>query len=205
MIKSFYSFSCLLCLILLSACTSLHRGIPRGERHHRVERERPAAIVQTVVDAEEIREKAPAETVAEPEEQSATAELTETETSSDKQAPITVNENRLARSHSGDTAIAAEDEERMYYEAIESERIARNAYIFSWLPIGWVLFFPLLLVGIIGTIVCLVRFRSYEFVTEKGLAYKEKAVRTVVLSSLLSILAAIVILGLILILILLTF
>jgi hypothetical protein len=83
-----------------------------------------------------------------------------------------------------DDSITGEDtiDEAILDEALESERVARQAYHFSFLPIFTLLFFPMLIVGLIGTLSKLARFRKYEYVTEKGLDYERRAKRTLIAS-----------------------
>jgi hypothetical protein len=186
--KSLRFFAFFSCFTLLMSCApGLHRGIPRGERHRRIEPEREAAVVQTVVETEEqpasLTEQAPLPVMASQAETTAIAAGT-------VQQAADVPESRLRSDDGGDTLIATEapeDEAAQIAEALESEEVARNAYRFSWVPIGWTVFLPLLIVGIVGTAICLKNFKKYEFVTERGLEYTRRAKRTIFLSTLLSI------------------
>jgi len=181
--KSIYSFTCILCFILLSGCAGLHRGIPKGQRHHRVKQECGETLSQTIVTTENPTVKETAKAPVQQEQAaSEVVAVSNTEEQSDKSLS---NTERLPQKDSGDTLFMEEssDTDMITGEALDSERVAKNAYVFSWLPIIWILFPPLLLVGIVGTAVCISIFNKQEYVTEKGIDYKRRAIRTVILTS----------------------
>jgi len=93
-------------------------------------------------------------------------------------------EDRLTERRDNDDTIIVASRSEQVSEALESERVARNAYTFSVLPITAIFFFPMLFVGIIGTLICVDKFNSFEYVTEEGIRTKEKALRTLLITSL---------------------
>lgn len=177
-----------LALYLTSCSTSLHRGIPRGERHQRTE---PAA--QVVVDLPEEQTLAVSETsepVIRESEAPAIAAVTTPET--DLSVAIepanessSVNERPSLPADGGDTLVITEEQ---LDEAMRSEKLAKTAQVFSFLPIAGIVFFPMILVGLIGTLVCIAKINKYEYVTEDALRRKRAAGITVAITSIVVVL-----------------
>lgn len=69
-------------------------------------------------------------------------------------------------------------------EALDSERVARNAYIWSFIPLTGLLFFVGFLLGLIVTLVLLAKLKKYSYVTATTLDYQERARRTLLITSL---------------------
>ena len=179
-----------LALYLTSCSTSLHRGIPRGERHQRTE---PAA--QVVVDLPEEQTLAVSETetsdpIIRESEAPAIAAVTTPET--DLSVAIepanessSVNEIPSLPADGGDTLVITEEQ---LDEAMRSEKLAKTAQVFSFLPIAGIVFFPMILVGLIGTLVCIAKINKYEYVTEDALRRKRAAGITVAITSIVVVL-----------------
>ena len=177
-----------LALYLTSCSTSLHRGIPRGERHQRTE---PAA--QVVIDLPEEQTLAVSETsepVIRESEAPAIAAVTTPET--DLSVAIetanessSINEMPSLPADGGDTLVITEEQ---FDEAMRSEKLAKTAQVFSFLPIAGIVFFPMILVGLIGTLVCIAKINKYEYVTEDALRRKRAAGITVAITSIVVVL-----------------
>jgi ATP-dependent Zn protease len=75
----------------------------------------------------------------------------------------------------------------MLAEAVESERVARKAVAYSFLPFLIWIFPPLYIIGIIITIIQINRFNRYTYVTEKGLKNIHTAKIVLLISSLLPV------------------
>ncbi len=186
----YQSLFCASLVLFLASCSAgLHRGIPRGERHQRTEQ----VVVnlpekQTLAKSEESQpseETSIREIEAETTTASVAADPIEPAVVSDRtEEPARVTETPVSPPD-GDTLVLTQDQ---LDEAIDSERVAKNAQIFSWLPIAGIILFPLWLVGVIGTVVCINKLNKYEYVTEEALRRKRLAMITVVITSILAIL-----------------
>jgi hypothetical protein len=183
-------------LLLTGSCSeALHRDIPKAKGHYQRReltddfREQAVAdeqVAEAIVPAEPT-DRTEAVSVPEVREQMLRPEIPD-ETSGQK---VTVSRQQIIiAAPQGDTATVEEDiDEAILDEAFESERIARQAYHFSFLPILTLVFFPMLFVGLIGTLSKLARFKRYEYVTEKGLDYERRAKRTLIASIFIPLVA----------------
>lgn len=199
MLKNAFLFAFLMS-VLLSSCQALHRGIPKADRHadRRVVsiEDRSIAVVAVTPDEQvasaDLR-TAPLAAERDPETIAATTEIPDTEI-----------RRRIFVDPEDDTLVIASDtpesDEAILNEAMESERVARSAYGFSFVPLLTLLFFPALFVGIIVTLIKLAKFNRYQYVTEKGLDYERRAKRTLILSSVIPILVVVLFILMILVL-----
>ena len=171
------STSVLLFLLMLTSCASLHRGIPRGQRHARTAEYTSNTAEQTIVQ----RSPDGSDEVPLKEKSSTGVLVSETTDRTDgKEKPLHSTVGSVPAENDDTITEVLADDEAMVEEALDSERVAKNALNFAYLPIGSIILFPLLFVGIIGTLVCLRRFKSYEYVTEEGLRLKRQAIRTLI-------------------------
>jgi hypothetical protein len=69
-------------------------------------------------------------------------------------------------------------------EALDSERVARNAYAWSFVPLTGLFILPGLLVGLIVTLALLGKLKRYAYVTPETLRYKEKARKTLIATTI---------------------
>jgi hypothetical protein len=186
----------MLVLLLLNSCQALHRDIPKSKSHYKrrelvsLKEKEPVTIA-----AQEQEKPVPAnvseipvtaiiavkeESILQPEPIAAVKPIAAEAASSNRQTVVAPPQ--------GDTLVVEEEiDEATVDEAMESERIALQAYKLSLLPAFTLLFFPLLFVGVIGTLSKLARFRRYEYVTEKGLDYERRAKLRLLLSTVIPI------------------
>lgn len=106
-----------------------------------------------------------------------------------EQQPVVVNRNNIPYD---DTLVqeSTDDEiptSEILAEAAESERVARKAVAYSFLPFLIWIFPPLYIIGIIITIIQINRFNRYTYVTEKGLKNIHTAKIILLISSLLPV------------------
>lgn len=171
-------------LFLTDSCQALHRGIPKADRHRR-ERE----VVLTDGETTVLRNVREADIVAAAEEQApavseqAIADAATEQPATD--APVSVKPDLFSDDTVRSLIEEEPSEEYMIDEALESERSARNAYNFSFVPLSGLIFLPGLLIGLVGTLICLSNFNKFEFVTEKGLNDARRARNTLIATSLI--------------------
>lgn len=183
-------------LLLLDSCgAALHRDIPKADDHF--QRRRLTAVREEVPlpadkTARVLLREEPVAVVSEPAATRTVVPATAVVEEKTAAVPAPVIIQRVPAPPHGDTLTeeeAEEIDEAVLDEAYESERIARSAYHFSFLPIFSLIFFPMLFVGVIGTLIQLSRFKKFEYVTEAGLDYEDRARRTLVISIIVPIVA----------------
>jgi len=179
-------------LLIMSSCSeALHRGIPKAKAHHgnrelsefREKQLSAEHVIRTDkrVAAERPEDPQPVATMQEDAAIQIEPGIVPAQVQDDVKSQFYVKpSHRVVLVNPEDDTL--EIDEAVIDEALESERIAHQAYQFSFLPIFTLIFFPMLFVGVIGTLSKLARFRKYEYVTEKGLEYERKAKRTLLAS-----------------------
>lgn len=197
MIKNGFLFVLLSAVLVLGSCHALHRGIPKACRHDdgrgvTAEETTTAAESAKLIRGEgatpaELHETAILAVERMPEQVAAIAEVPDTDIEIRRRIFVNPNDDTVIVS-----SRTLESDQEMIDQALESERVARSAYHFSFLPLFSLLFFPTLFIGIIVTLIKLSRFnKDYEYVTEKGLDYERRAKRTLIVSSVVPIVALI--------------
>lgn len=176
-------------ILFITSCSSLHRGIPRGERHRRIEPKREQVVVQ-VPETEEIAYTETSESTASTTSEAAPTEdqneITPTVNGTPAETDrVIVPEERIAGPVSGDTLEISQAE---LDEAMDSERVAKNAQVFSFLPLAGLFLLPFVLVGIIGTAILVTKLNNYQYVTAEALTRKKSAIVTVTVTSVIVVL-----------------
>jgi hypothetical protein len=210
--KAILFLSPVLMLLLLDSCQALHRDIPKADAHYKrrvltaSDEEKEQPVARPAASASLREDRLEEQIAAEPK---AVESIHRVFPGTEKEmaAPGTAIERQIVVPQM--TAVLQDDtltgdeepeeiDEAVLEEAYESERVARSAYRFSFLPAFSLIFFPLLLIGVIGTLVQLARFRRYQYVTEAGLDYEERAKRTLVITVVVPILLTVLLILLIL-------
>jgi hypothetical protein len=177
-------FTALLSLLFLTdSCQAIHRGIPKAKNRGGREvvlTDGETTVLRSVREADAPVAEAEAPFVAAVVPSLVESEPLMTDAPAIVVKPDLFNEDTV-RVFSDD---AEPSEEYMIDEALDSERSARNAYSFSFVPLSGLIFLPGLLIGVIGTLICLSNFNKFEFVTEKGLNDARRARNTVIATSL---------------------
>lgn len=177
-------FAALLALLFLTdSCQALHRGIPkahksRGEREV-VLTEGETTVLRNVREADALPTEDPQTFISEEE----TTASTDTKTvATDSPVSIAVKPDLF---HDDTVRIVESDpsSEDMIDEALASERSAKNAHAFSFVTLSGLIFLPGLLIGLIGTLICLSNFNKFEFVTDKALDYARRAKNTLIVTT----------------------
>ena len=181
-----------ICLFLIASCKALHRGIPKSDDSYQKKkvtavRESKQEVSIAKVSSDSISPQA-VEKISSPESSSIQPTEDDAISTIENQDLTTVIDDTIRKPALSGNEIRAQEE--------ESEKVAKNAYYFSFIPLLLCVGLPGYFIGLIGTIILLRRFKSYDHVTDVGLDYARSARRTVIVSCILA--PIIVFLGLLL-------
>ena len=176
------------CALLFCQCAALHRDIPKATRNHRTaeygEKTQSTKEKQVVVSTEQIEVPKEQEFSISEQNQAANKEVGSVELKTELVDEVTPKGN--------EKSLSLPVVDTLYVNQSElnnSEKVAKNARGYALAMIFGLFFFPILLVGLIGSLVNVQKVNRMKIVSAKAIKIKRQAVTIVIVTSVLVVLS----------------